>query len=87
MDGQKGRNGSRYLIPAIQDLFHVFAPRIGDDATIAQGAWAEFHSALEPADNFPVCNLVDDAGDQFANPRGRMRMIETARCADLEPDV
>ena len=42
----------------VDDVAHVAAPRIGEDAAIAERARAPFHAALEPADDVAVGQLA-----------------------------
>src|SRR5260370_377869 len=53
------------LDAAVQDILHVVAARVGEDATIAEGARTEFHASLEPSDHLPLSNLIRRAGDQL----------------------
>src|SRR5262245_10263862 len=40
--------------PGVEDVLHVWAAGVGEDAAIAQGAWAPLHAALEPAYHFAI---------------------------------
>ena len=54
-EGAKGRKERNERTGAldleVQDVFHVGAARVADDAAIAQRARAPLHAALEPADH------------------------------------
>src|SRR6185436_3185232 len=45
------------LDPRVDDVAHVGAPRIGDDAAVAERTRAPLHPSLEPADDPAVGNL------------------------------
>ena len=42
---------------AVEDVLHVGAARVGQDAAVAEGARAELHAALEPAEDFAFGDL------------------------------
>ena len=50
-DGANGRKGSRNLIFVVDDVLHVVAARVGEDAAVAERARAPLEAALEPADH------------------------------------
>src|SRR6266852_2601382 len=54
------------LDPAIENLLHLRAARIGDDAAISERARAPFRAALEPAENLAVSDNSSSAAQQFA---------------------
>src|SRR5689334_21183853 len=45
------------LDPAVEEILHLGAPRIDDDAPVPERARPELHPPLEPADHFPRRNL------------------------------
>ena len=46
------------LDAAVQDVFHLRPPRIGHDASVAQGARSELQPSLKPSYNLAVGDRV-----------------------------
>ena len=49
----------------VEDVFHVGAPRIGQDRAVAQRPRSPLHAALEPAHDLAVGDGARDAGAQL----------------------
>src|SRR5689334_5948242 len=53
------------LDAAVQNILHFFTPRISEDAAVAERARSELHSALKPADDLGVGDLLCRPGNQI----------------------
>src|SRR5258708_3078596 len=53
------------LDPAVQNFLHFRTARVGNDASIAQGAWTQFGAALKPTENFSIRDDRGGAARQF----------------------
>src|ERR1039457_1634193 len=67
----KGAKGLALLDPSIQDVLHLGAARVDDDAPIAESPWPKLHPALEPTHDLPIsdslrCCLCELRVAQFA---------------------
>src|SRR5271170_583377 len=63
----RGREGPEYFAmfdAAVQDFLHFRAAGIRENTSLAQGTWAPFRTALKPAQNFPVGDVLRGGLDQ-----------------------
>src|ERR1035441_10036149 len=67
----KGTEWFAFLNTSIQDVLHLGAARVDDDAAIAESPWPKLHPALEPTHDLPIsdslrCCLCELSVAQFA---------------------
>src|SRR5438034_5817159 len=48
----------------VDDVLHVGAPRIGENAAVAEGPRAPFESPLRPTDDLPFLERIDHASNE-----------------------
>src|SRR5208282_696603 len=54
----KRAEGLALLDPGIQDVLHLGAARVDDDATIAESPWPKLHPSLEPTYDLPISDSL-----------------------------
>jgi hypothetical protein len=62
--GAERAEGLAVLDPAIQNVLHVIAAWVGQDAPVPQRTRAEFHPSLKPADDLTLGDLLHRAINQ-----------------------